>query len=104
MALDTRNIFALSLFWILFCSVDALKCTKLISIDGSTTSSDQVFSRGVYKVKTTVEAGSEEIKQLATDLLTNISTVEFKRKSFTGMLQPKHIKKVNYICHYLCTN
>ena len=57
-----------------------LKCPKLIIIDERIASNDQVFSRGVYKVSTTLAAGPEGIQQVATDLLTNISVVEFKNR------------------------
>ena len=103
MALSNRNLFVLSLFYTVTCSVGTQMCTKLVSIDGSSASNDQVFSKGVYHVKTTLPSNSAEIQELVTTLLKNISTVEFKRKGFTGTLQPKHIKQVSDV-HYIHAN
>jgi len=100
MALSNRNLLVLSLLYIaVTCSVCVQMCTKLVTIDGSPASDDQVFSKGVYHVKTTLPSNSEEIQELVTALLKNISTVEFKRRSFTGTLQPKHIKQVRDVCY-----
>lgn len=91
----------LILVCLITCSVGAQVCTKLATIDGSPADGGQVFSNGVYHVKTTLASDSAEIRKLATNLLKNISTVEFKRKSFIGTLQPKHIKQVSHSC-YIC--
>jgi len=95
MALSNRNLFVLSLLISAICSVGAQMCTKLVTTNGSPASNDQVFTKGVYHVKTTLPSNSEEIQELVTVLLKNISIVEFKRRSFTGTLQPKHIKQVS---------
>jgi len=100
MALSNRNLLVLSLLYTAAtCSVGGQMCTKLVTIDGSPASNDQLFSKGVYHVKTTFPSNSVEIQELVTALLKNISTVEFKRRSFTGILQPKHIKQVSDVCY-----
>jgi len=78
----------------LICSVVALKCDKLHTIDDNPTTEDQVFNEGVYRVKTKLKPDSEEIRELITSLK-GISNVNFSKQSLTAILQPKHIKKVS---------
>lgn len=101
MLLQNRILFIYSLVCcILTCSVVALKCDKLHTIDDNPTTKDRVFNEGVYHVKTKLKPGSAEIQELITSLK-GISNVHFSKRSFTAILQPKHIKKVSNECTLL---
>ena len=95
MFLQNRILYVYSLVYCtLICSVVALKCDKLHSIDDNPTTEDQVFNEGIYRVKTKLKSDSAKIQELITSLK-GISNVNFSKRSFTAILQPKHIKKVS---------
>lgn len=99
MFLQSRIVFILSLVCTLVCSVVAMKCDKLLTIDDDVVT-DHVFNEGVYRVKTTLQSNSGEIQELVGSLK-NIDNAIFSRRSFTATLQPKHIKKVSIIANEL---
>jgi len=79
------------------CIVTALKCTKLVTIEGIPAMMDQqIFTIGLYVVNTTLPTSSTEVRELAALLLQDSNGIKFAKESFTATLQPKHIKKVHY--------
>ena len=80
----------------LMCTVTALKCTKLVKIDGTPAIDEQIFTEGLYAVNTTLPTNSTDIRELAASLKDS-NGMEMAEKSFTVTLKPKHIKKVSYI-------
>ena len=82
----------------LICTVTALKCTKLVSIDGNM--DEQIFTEGLYAVNTT-PTNSTEIRELAASLQDS-NGLEFDVESFVATLQPRDVKKVSYIDQACC--
>ena len=76
------------------CSVTALNCPKLSSGDGTTTatSSNSVYSEGLYLVKT-VDINSKELVAS----LQGLKKLECYAKDFKAILQPWHIKQVRIV-------
>ena len=99
MFLQSRKLFTYSLFFVLICSVVALKCDKLITNDDTATA-DHVFNEGIFHIKTTLQPRSGEIRELLNSLK-DIGDVKLRRQSFTATLKPKHIKKVRSISSHL---
>ena len=81
----------------LICTVTALKCTKLVTIDGTPVMNEQMFTEGLYAVNTTLPTNSTEIRELAASLQQDSNDMEFVEESFMATLQPKDIKKVTYM-------
>ena len=77
----------------LICTITALKCTKLVTIDGTPVTDEQIFTEGLYAVNTTLPTNSTEIRELAASLQDS-HIVEFNKDSFVITLLPEHIKKV----------
>jgi len=73
--------------------VAALKCTKLVTVEGTPAMDQQIFTEGLYAVNTTLPTNSTEIRELATSLLDHRIS-EFKDGNFVAILQPQQIKKV----------
>ena len=78
---------------IIICRVTALKCTKLVTIDGISAMDEQIFTEGLYAVNTTLPTNSTEFRELATSLQDH-NIAEFKDENFVATLLPQHIKKV----------
>ena len=79
----------------LACAVTALKCTKLVTIDGEPAMDKLILTEGLYVVNTTLPTNSTEIRELVT-LLEDSNGMEFDKEGFTVSLQPKDIKRVSY--------
>ena len=77
-------------------TVTALKCTKLVNIDGTPAMDEQIFTEGLYAVNITLPTNSTDIRELAASLQDS-NGMEMIEESFTVTLQPKHIKTVSYI-------
>jgi len=89
MAKQTR---VLLVFSVLICTAVAMKCNKLIS-DSVTTSNDEVFTEGLYHVKTILPHRSAGIRKLAASLVDE-GNIDFHHSGFITTLEPKHIKMV----------
>ena len=89
----------LLVFSALICTAVAMKCTKMMITRGDVSSSnDEVFSEGLYHIKTILPHKSEEIRELATSLVDEVN-LEFHHRGFIATLEPKHIKKVYLVNH-----
>jgi len=80
-----------SILSIIACTVTALKCTKLVTIDGAPAMDELILTEGLYVVNTTLPTNSTELVAL----LEERNGVEFDKESFTDILQPKDIKIVS---------
>jgi len=78
---------------IITCRVTALKCTKLVTIDGIPAIDEQIFTEGLYVVNITLSTNSTEFRELAASLQDH-HIAEFKDDNFVATLLPQHIKKV----------
>ena len=70
----------------------AMICKRKIGIVEGTGITNDIMETGRYMVRTTSRTDSNELQDLIS-LLTP-SDIQYKRKSFTAVLQPKDLKKV----------
>ena len=74
----------------------AMTCKSMIvdtCSNGNMGATNDIFETGQYQVKTTMRTDSAEVKDLISKL-NGASDIQYKRHSFTAILQPKDLKKV----------
>ena len=74
----------------------ARTCKNMIldtSSNGNTGATNDILETGQYLVRTTMRTDSAEVKDLISKL-NGASDIQYKRHSFTAILQPKDLKKV----------
>ena len=63
------------------------------SSNGNTGATTDILETGQYMVRTTMRTDSAEVQDLISKL-NGASDIQYKRHSFTAILQPKDLKKV----------
>ena len=74
----------------------AMTCNKMIwneSSNENIRAADDIMEMGQYTVRTTRRTDSAELQDLISTL-DGASDIQYKRNSFTAVLQPKNLKKV----------
>ena len=74
----------------------AMTCKNIIwdtSSNGNTGATTNILQTGQYTVRTTMRTDSSEVQDLISKL-NGASDIQYKRHSFTAILQPKDLKKV----------
>ena len=74
----------------------AVTCKNVIwhtSSNGNTGATTDIMETGQYMVKTTMRTDSAEVQDLISKL-NGASDIQYKKHSFTAILQPKDLKKV----------
>lgn len=101
MSISYRLLQSLLLAAIAAVLTESMACNKMIPMStakNSTTAktgmSNDIMEMGKYKVRTSKRTDSDLVKALISKLK-GASDMQYRRKSFTAVLQPKDLKKVN---------